>query len=150
MTCYTVQCGYAAYYFRIETVEAETLDEALDKAIQAANESSLWASADVSGNTFVDAVAEGDDIDLWGDDTTQLSIPARFTENGEGARVIVIVSGGQVQNVSIDCGYARVEVRDYDAEGTDPNNPDIRTDAEGRRYVLSDWSNLIPPQTRDG
>ncbi len=31
---YTVQCAHAAYYGNIVTVEADTLDEALDKAIQ--------------------------------------------------------------------------------------------------------------------
>jgi hypothetical protein len=139
---FTVQCGYAAYYFRTETVEAETPDAAMEKAIAAANDSAHWSSADVCGNTFIDAVAEGDDVDLWSDDVTQLAVPPRLTERGEGPRVIVIVSGGVVQGVSIDGGYARVEVRDYD-NGTDPSDSNIKTDAEGRRYALTDWSNAF-------
>ena len=150
MIRYTVQCGYAAYYERTQTVEAETLDDALKMAIAEANAHDDWAASDVCGNTFVDAVAKGDDVDLWGDDIAQLTIPARFTEKGEGPRVIVIVSGGVVRNVAIDGGYARVEIRDYDTDGAGPNDPHIRTDAEGRRYAFSDWSNVIPPPARAG
>ncbi|MBU6299284.1 MAG: hypothetical protein KGJ79_11690 [Alphaproteobacteria bacterium] len=144
MTRYTVQLGYAAYYAHTEVVDADTLDEALTKAVEQANASSEWESLDDCGSTFVDAVAVGDDVDLWSDAVTQLPIPAALTERGEGPRVIVIVSGGVVQNVASDCGYARVEVRDYDTDGADLNDPNIRIDAEGRRYTLSDWSNVIP------
>lgn len=145
MTHFTVQCGYAAYYFRTETVEAGTLEDALDKAIAKANGNSNWSSADVCGNTFVDAAAEGGDVDLWSDDIAQRTIPARFTEQGEGPRVIVIVKDGAVESVSIQQGFARVEVRDYDVDGSSPGDPDIRTDAEGRRYAFTDWSNTFPP-----
>ena len=144
MKLWTVQCGYAAYYFRIETVEAETLDEALDKAIAAANTNDGWSSTDVCGNTFVDAVAEGNDVDLWCDEVRQLTVPSHFTERGEGPCVIVTVSGGVVQNVEIRHGTARVEVRDYDTDGTDANDPNIQADEDGARYALSRWSNDIP------
>jgi hypothetical protein len=140
MTTYTVQCSYAAYYGHDVTVEADTLDAALDKAIAGANASPDWYSQDVCGNTFIDAAAQGD-VDLWADDTSQANVPARFTEKGEGPRVIVIVSGGVVQAVSIDGGYARVAVRDYD-NGKD--DPEAKIDADGRRYALTDWSNVIP------
>ena len=140
MTRYTVQCGYAAYYCKPVTVDGDTLDEALDSAIETANSAPDWSSADVSSDTFIDAVAEGADLDLWDDDVRQLNIPARFAEKGEGPRIIVIVSGGVVQGVSIDGGYARVEVRDYD----NADDPDAKTDTEGRRYALTDWSNVIP------
>lgn len=141
MTKFTVQCGYAAYYSRTQTVEAETLDEALDAAITEANAHDDWASEDVSGNTFVDAVAEGDDVDLWSDSIRQLRIPARYTERGEGPRIIIIVKNNRVESVAIGGGYARVELRDYDR--ADPN---AQTDADGRRYALTDWSNVIPPK----
>ena len=149
MTHFTVQCSYAAYYGHDITVEADTLDQALEKAIAEANALPDWYAQDVCGNTFIDAVAEGADVDLWSDDVRQLTVPAHFTEKGEGPRVIVIVSGGVVQGVSIDGGYARVEARDYD-NGTDASDPNIRTDAEGRRYALTDWSNVIPPPKGGG
>jgi len=145
MTRFTVQCGYAAYYSRTQTVEADTLDEALDAAIAEANAHDDWVSEDVSGNTFIDAVAEGGDVDLWSDSVQQLSIPARFTERGEGPRIIIIVKSKRVESVAIGGGYARVEVRDYDC--ADPNS---QTDADGRHYALTDWSNVIPPRDRDG
>jgi hypothetical protein len=148
MTTYTVQLSYAAYYGHDAVVEANTLSEALDKAIAKANESLDWYSQDVCGNTFIDAASEGD-VDLWAEDARQLSVPARFTEKGEGPRVIVIVAGGVVQGVSIDGGYARVEVRAYDISAG-ASDPTIRTDAEGRRYAFSDWSNVIPPSDGGG
>lgn len=140
MTTYTVQCSYAAYYGHDVVVDADTLDDALAKAIADANSSTDWYSQDVSSDTFIDAAAIGD-VDLWADETRQLSIPACFTEKGEGLRIIVIVAGGVVQSVAIDGGYARVEVRDYDNGKDDPN---AKTDGEGRRYALCDWSNVIP------
>ena len=36
MTYYTVCCGYASHYRNTVTVEADTLDEALEKAIELA------------------------------------------------------------------------------------------------------------------
>lgn len=141
MTRYTVQCSFASYDAKTVVVDADTLDEALEKAVSEANDDySDWEALGASGDTFVDAVAEGD-IELWANDTPLVAIPARFTETGEGPRIIVIVSGGVVQGVSIDGGYARVEVRDYDNGKNDPN---AQTDTEGRRYALTDWSNVIP------
>jgi hypothetical protein len=98
MTRYTVQCSYAAYYGHDVVVEADTLDHALDEAVAQANESTDWYSQDVCGDTFIDAVAQGD-VDLWAGDVPDrhLPIPARFTEKGEGPRIIVIVLGGVVQ-----------------------------------------------------
>lgn len=150
MTRYTVQLAYAAYYARTEVVDANTLDEALKSAIAQANESSQWECVDDCGPTFVDAVAEGDDVDLWGDEVVQLPVLPEYSERGEGPRVIVIILGGVVQNVAVDGGYARVEVRDYDTDGADPGDPNIRTDVEGRRYAFSDWSNVTPPHEGGG
>jgi len=142
MTRFTVQCGYAAYYSRTQTIEADTLDEALDAAIAEANAHDDWSSEDVCSNTFIDAVAEGNDVDLWSDDVRQLSIPARFTERGEGPLIIAIVKDHRVESVAIGGGYARVELRDYDRA----DDPNPQTNAEGRRYALTDWSNVIPPK----
>ena len=76
---YTVQCGFAAYYTNTVTVEADSLDEALKKAVTKANQSSSWPSTDYSGPAFIEAVAEGEDADLWMDERVQqLPIPPRF------------------------------------------------------------------------
>ena len=138
MKRWTVQCSFAAYDAKIVVVEAETLDEALEKVIAKANESDGWFALDVSGNTFVDAAAEGDDVDPWKEFESSLPIPARFTERGEPPRVIVIVSGGVVQNVIIDGGKVHVEVHDYDTDGADPGDRLIEFDEEGAAYVCAD------------
>ena len=81
MTHYTVCCGYASHYHNTVTVEAGTLDEALEKAIAQAGDDPNWKSADYCSPTFVEALAEGEDADPWGD--TAIPIPDRFTQNGE-------------------------------------------------------------------
>ena len=82
MKSWTVQCGYAAYYANTVTVEADTLEEALERAIDAAESDSSWKSIDYCGPTFVDAVAEGADADPWRDFMSAIPIPERFTEDG--------------------------------------------------------------------
>ena len=60
MTHYTVCCGYASHYHNAVTVEADTLDEALEKAIEQAGDDPHWRSVDQASQTFVEALAEGD------------------------------------------------------------------------------------------
>ena len=80
MTYFTVCCGYASHYHNTVTVEADTLDEALEKAIEQAGDDPHWKSVDQASQTFVDAVAEGEDADLC---DAAIAIPDRFTQNGE-------------------------------------------------------------------
>ena len=79
---YTVQCGYAAYYANIVTVEAGSLDEALKKAISIVNcdeGGTGWKPLDHVGDTYIDAVVEGEDNEkLW--EESALPIPTAFTE----------------------------------------------------------------------
>ena len=81
MNHYTVCCGYASHYHNTVTVEADTLDEALEKAIEQAGDDPHWKSADYCGSTFVDAIAEGEEADPWGD--TAIPVPDHFTVKGE-------------------------------------------------------------------
>ena len=149
MTHYTVQCGFAAYYTNTVTVEADSLDEALKKAVTEANQSSSWSSTDYSGPAFIEAVAEGEDADLWMDERVQqLGVPPRFTEKGEGPHIIVTVSGGVVQDVEVKDGPARVHVHDYDVGDATPGDPNIQIDLEGEPYALADWSE--PNSAREG
>ncbi len=140
MKTFTVQLSYAAYYFREEVVEAETLEDALDKAVTQANENANWSSTDTTGNTFVDAVAEGDHYDLWADNIEQLPIPSRFAEDRGGPHIVITVEGGLIQHVDIQGGTARVEVHDYDTEGT--GSPDhIQRDLDGPAFSRTVYSN---------
>ena len=82
---WTVQAGYAAWYANTVTVEADTLDEALEKAIEAANEDAAgWRVLDHCGDTFVQAVSQGVAVDPWGEGS--LPVPDRFSEHGEPRR----------------------------------------------------------------
>jgi hypothetical protein len=147
MPFFTVQCSFASYDAKTVVVEAETVEAALDRAIAAANEGDGWFSLDVCGDTFVDAVAEGQDADPWTDFASSLPVPARFTERGEPPLVTVTVSGGVAQDVCIEGGKARVHIRDYDTDGADANAPNIQADEAGDFYTLADWSNELPPVT---
>ena len=60
------------------TVQGETLEDALNTAIIKANGESVWRSVDDCGDTFIDAVAEGEDTSPWGEGA--LPVPERFTE----------------------------------------------------------------------
>ena len=73
---YTVQCAHAAYYGNIVTVEADTLDEALDKAIQEADgDAEGWRSMDDAGPTFVVEVREGTHLDPLDRKTRRFPFP---------------------------------------------------------------------------
>ena len=79
---FTVQCGFAAYHANTVSVEADTLEEALEKAIEVANQDPNWKSVEHCNSTFVDACCMGRDEDPWDRDRS-LPVPARFTERGE-------------------------------------------------------------------
>ena len=121
MTHFTVQCGYAGYFANTVTVEADTLEEALQKAIATANDDPNWKSVDHCSPTHVDSVCEGRDADPWDRDAT-LPIPDRFSEHGEpplvtltGARPPggVEVKGGTVRIRFVeDGGTVTTEVSD--------------------------------------
>ena len=102
---FTVQAGYSTHYANTVTVEADTFEEALEKALEAANEDpDGWRSTDHVTDSFVDAVCEGSHCDPWGEGA--LPIPDRFTERGEPPVVTLTdpgrpggggeVSGGRV------------------------------------------------------
>ena len=77
---WTVQCGYTPHFANTLTVEAETLEEALEKAIETANADDAWRSTGRLSRTFVDAVCEGADPR---DTDAAWPVPDRFTERGE-------------------------------------------------------------------
>jgi hypothetical protein len=66
-------------------------------------------------------------------------------KRGAPPLVTITVSGGVVQDISIEGGKVRVQVHDYDTDGADPSDPTIKTDEAGDRYALADWSNELPP-----
>ena len=147
MTRWTVQCTYAAYYANTVVVEAESLEEACERAIADANDDPGWKALDDCGPTFVDAIAKGDVADPWTDFRSSLPVPSRYGERGTPPLVTVIVSGGVVQHVAIEGGKVRVQVRDYDTDGAEPNARGLETDETGARFAPADWSNDLPPDS---
>src|SRR3546814_8748775 len=83
MTTYTVQCSYAAYHANTVQVEAESLDAALERAIERANGDPHWKALDHCGPTFVDDVPEGRDAAPWSGFGSVLPIPDRLTHDGQ-------------------------------------------------------------------
>ena len=153
---FTVQCGYNAAYANTVTVEADTLEEALERAVAAANEDAEgWRPTDHCSDTFVDAVCEGVG-DPWGEDT--LPVPGRFSEHGEPP---VVTLSGPVPPGAVEVSGGRALVRIAGAAGTvtselrdpphppankplvtvsvDPNGkPDVRVEGGGARVRILD------------
>lgn len=103
MPKYTVQCGYNTAYGNTAVVEAADPAAASEAAIAAVNDCSAWRAHDDVGPTYVDAIAEGDDVDPWLDGArSQLPIPARYTERA--------VTGSYLSALAIIGGYARKQL----------------------------------------
>ena len=122
---WTVQCGYMAHFAHTVTVEAETLEEALEKAIETANNDDGWRSTDHCGPSFVDGACEGAHCDPWDRDAA-LPVPDHFTERGEPP---VVTLTGPVPPGAVEVSGGRVLVRIATEAGTvtseviDPPHP---------------------------
>ena len=75
-----LQCGFADYNANTVTVTHDTLEEALQLAIETAGQDDAWKRLDHCGDTYVDAIAEVEDGDSPWDNS--LEIPRKFTEAG--------------------------------------------------------------------
>ncbi len=145
MTHWTVQCAYAAYYTNTVTVEAETLEAALALAIEKANDSPAWEASDYCGTTHIDAVAQGEDVDLWLEAIDkQIPIPDRFTEFGPSPHIIVEIEAGLASLKDVRHGPATLEIRDYDIEGMAADR--LSLDPKKRLCCVSVFPEHIPPQ----
>ena len=125
MTWYTVQACYSAYHANTVEVEADTLEEALEKAIEAANDDPNWKSLDHCGPTHVDACCMGRDEDPWDGDKS-LPVPARFTERGEPP-VVTLTGPRPPGGLEVTGGTVRIRFVDDAAtvttEVSDPPPP---------------------------
>ena len=125
MTWYTVQACYPAYHANTVSVEADTIEEALEKAIEVANDDPNWKSLDHCGPTHVDACCIGRDEDPWDDDKS-LPVPARFTERGEPP-IVTLTGPRPPGGVEVTGGTVRLRFVDPAAtvttEVSDPPPP---------------------------
>ena len=127
MTWFTVQATYAGYFANTVSVEADTLEEALDNAIEAANQDPNWKSVDHCGATFVDTCCIGRDEDPWDSDKS-LPVPARFTEKGEPP-IVTLTGPRPPGGVEVTGGAVRIRFLDRAATDTtevsDPPPPPV-------------------------
>jgi len=122
---WTVQCAYMSHVANTVLVEADSLEEALVKAIEAANEDPAgWKSTGHVSDSYVDAVCEGADTDPWGEGS--LPVPGRFSEHGEPP---IVTLSGPVPPGAVQVSGGRVTVRFETEAGTiaaemrDPPHP---------------------------
>ena len=122
---WTVQCAYMSHVANTVLVEADSLEEALVKAIEAANEDPAgWKSTGHVSDSYVDAVCEGADADPWGEGS--LPVPGRFSEHGEPP---IVTLSGPVPPGAVQVSGGRVTVRFETEAGTiaaemrDPPHP---------------------------
>ena len=123
---FTVQCSYSSHHANTVTVEADTLEEALGKALEAANQDpDGWRSTDHVSDTVIDAVCEGADRDPWGEDA--LPVPDRFTERGEPPVVTLTDPGRPGAGVEVSGGRVllrfRADAGTVTSELCDPPHP---------------------------
>ena len=124
---WTVQCGYTARFASTLIVEAETLEEALEKAIEAAKTDADRRPPGGCSRIFVDAVCEGVHADP-GDPDAAWPIPDRFTERGEPP-VLTLIDPGRPGGGAIEVSRGRVLLRFETPEATltsevsDPPHP---------------------------
>ena len=121
-------CGYASHYHNTVTVEADTLDAALEKAIEQAGDDPHWKSVDQASQTFVEAMAEGMDADPWGN--TAIPVPGRFTENGKPP-VVTPAGFRPPGGIEVSGGTVRIRIIEHagpvTTEAADPPAPPANT-----------------------
>ena len=102
---WTVQCGYAARFAHTLTVEAETLEKALEKAVE--NAHADRRSSVRCRRVFVDAAWEGADTR---DPGAAWPVPDRFTERGEPP-IITLTDPGRAGGGTVEVSRGRVLLR---------------------------------------
>ena len=116
MTWFTVQAIYAGYFANTVSVEADTLEEALENAIEVANQDPNWKSVDHCGPTFIDSCCMGRDEDPWDRDKS-LPVPARFSEKGEPP-LVTLTGPRPPGGIEVSGGTVRIRFVDEDGTGT--------------------------------
>ena len=102
---WTVRCGYAARFAHTLTVEAETLEEALEKAVE--NAHADRRSSVRCRRVFVDAAWEGADTR---EPDAAWPVPDRFTERGEPP-LITLTDPGRAGGGAFEVSRGRVLLR---------------------------------------
>jgi hypothetical protein len=115
MKSWTVRCARIAYYVKAVVVTADRLEDALTSAIKQMGAPSRTRPARL-GRTFVEAIAEGPNVDPARDPLASVPVPARFTEHGEPPLVTIFLARGTLLGVRVEKGDARVAVEETGAD----------------------------------
>ena len=111
MTSYSVQCQYAAYHYALVSVEADTIEDACQAAIDQADSGERWRSSDHVGDAYIAAICEGADLDPWNGPVSDLPIPDKFAERGE-LPVVTLTGPRPPGGVQVSGGIVRVRFVD--------------------------------------
>ena len=91
MPRYVADCSHFATYHKTVVVEADDLDTACADAIEKADNSDTWRTADDFSQTRVVAIAEGEESDPWGE--AALPVPAHYSHDADLPLVRVAPNG---------------------------------------------------------
>ena len=149
MPKYVLTRQYLVPVYQHLEIEADTVEDACQKAIDYDHWDTQETDYDSARDTTIEAIAEvGDDDDEIEpfvtspydyDDTAHRPVPAKFTERGAPPKpIIVVVEGGNVQGVqNVPAGHA-VAILDYDhGEGSDDDAENVFEDRDGDRYAVA-------------
>lgn len=140
MDAYSVACCYEAYYARDDTIlvphGTEDLTSALHQAIADANDCSNWRSIDDVGDTYIDAIAEGRDVEPW---TGDIPVPEDLSQQGPRPIILIRMAGGRIDDVKLVRGEAHVVVTNRDGEAVD-RGPHIRVHDNQGEFLLTNWT----------
>ena len=81
MTAYTVQCQYATYVCAIVSVDAHTLENACQAAIDMADADDLWKSSDYVGDSHVTSICERSNGSPWACDSSPIPVPEKYAKD---------------------------------------------------------------------
>lgn len=140
VNAYSVVCCHPLYQVRDDTIlvphGTTDLKVALDQAMADANDCSDWKTADDGGETFIDAISEGRDVDPWRND---VPVPDEMSEDGPLPIVLVRMAGGRIDNVHLVRGHAHVVVVNRDGEGLD-RGPHLHLHDDQGEFLLTHWT----------
>ena len=142
---FTIQCAYNAHYANTVTVEADSLDEALEKAIETANEDPAgWRGTDHCSRHTCRRGLRGRRLRPLGRGRVARSGPffrawratRRLTRPAPFRRVAVEVSGGRVLiRIAAGAGTVVSELRDPPHPPTNKPLVTVSLDADGKPSV---------------
>ena len=123
---FTVLCAYTSFFIQLVHVEAENLEDGLEKALKAADEGDSWRPTDHCGPLYVHSACEGT-VDDPSHPSVSLPVPDRYTEAGEPPLLTFHNAGTAEERIEIAGGRAFLRFRtaygDVAAELRDPPPP---------------------------